>query len=59
MYEVCDMSEPIITISNASIRFNLPMQKQMGLGEYFRTILKRELRGPAIAAEIAKYVSAN
>ena len=44
MYEVCDMSEPIITISNASIRFNLAMQKQMGLGEYFRTILKRERR---------------
>ena len=38
------MSEPIITISNASIRFNLAMQKQMGLGEYFRTILKRERR---------------
>ncbi len=44
MYEVCDMSEPIITITNASIRFNLAMQKQMGLAEYFRTALKRERR---------------
>lgn len=38
------MSEPIITIKNASIRFNLAMQKQMGLSEYFRTALKRERR---------------
>lgn len=44
MYEVCDMSEPIITITNASIRFNLAMQKQMGIGEYFRTVFKRERR---------------
>ena len=38
------MSEPIIQIDHASVRFNLAMQKNYGLGEYIRRMLKHELR---------------
>ena len=38
------MSENIITIRDASVRFNLAMQKQRSLGEYVRSIRRRDLR---------------
>lgn len=37
------MSEPIIEIKDASVRFNLAMQKNQGLKSYFKRLVKREL----------------
>ena len=38
------MSQTIVDIRHASVRFNLAMQKQRGLGDYLRALKNRELR---------------
>lgn len=37
------MSEPIIRVDHASVRFNLAMQKQAGLKEYLSSMMRHEL----------------
>lgn len=37
------MESPIIEVKHASIRFNLAMQRQQGLGDYVKRLIKREL----------------
>ena len=38
------MSDTIITIRDASVRFNLAMQQQMSLKDHVKRLLKKELR---------------
>ena len=37
------MERPVIEVRHASVRFNLAMQKQQGLGDYIARVMKREL----------------